>query len=115
MGFFDALVSAGKAAGKAVNDKMDQQIYDLWEKVKRASEPRLMDLYNQNNTEQRDNATNRALALAALSYNNSYKAKDLYKKDEAVQSRMKRIRERISLDEGYSSDELRAAIDKFIK
>jgi hypothetical protein len=34
MGFFDALVSAGKAAGKAVNDKMDQQIYDLWEKVK---------------------------------------------------------------------------------
>jgi hypothetical protein len=36
-------------------------------KSKRASEPRLMDLYNQNNTEQRDNATNRALALAALS------------------------------------------------
>ena len=47
MGFFDSLVSAGKAAGKAMTDAVTKKQLEQWDKMERASESRLIDFYKQ--------------------------------------------------------------------
>ena len=115
MGFFDALVSAGKAAGKAMTDAVTKKQLEQWEKMDRASESRLIDFYKQNNTSERSNASNRALALAALNNQNQYKARELLRNDEDAKRALTRLREKISLEEGRSVDRLRESIDGLLK
>ena len=45
MGFLDALVNAGKAAGKAMTDAVTKKQLEQWEKIESASEGRLLDFY----------------------------------------------------------------------
>ena len=66
MGFFDIVAGIGKAAGRAMGDALTKQHLDAWEKVKSAPASRLRDFYDQNNTTEKNNASKRALALAAM-------------------------------------------------
>lgn len=115
MGFFDTLVNAGKAAGKAMGDAATKKQLEQWEKISRASADRIVDFYKQNYTEERNNSTNRALAIAALNLQNQSKARDFFNKDEDAQRVLLRIREKISLEEGSGVDQLRESIDRLKK
>ena len=114
MGFFDALVSAGKSAGQAMGDAVTKKQLEMWEKMRRSPPDRLLDFYKQNKTQERDNASNRALALAALSSESLSKAKDLLKNDDEAKNRLVRLREKISLETDYKVQELRDNIDRLI-
>ena len=111
MGFLDALVNAGKAAGKAMTDAVTKKQLEQWEKMESASEGRLLDFYKQNNTTERNNA----MALAALTRQNQSKARELLRNDEDAKRALSRLREKISLEEGRSVDRLRESIDGLIK
>lgn len=115
MGFLDALVNAGKAAGKAMTDAVTKKQLEQWEKIESASEGRLLDFYKQNNTTERNNASSRAMALAALTRQNQSKARELLRNDEDAKRALSRLREKISLEEGRSVDRLRESIDGLIK
>ncbi|MBA6091623.1 MULTISPECIES: hypothetical protein [Pseudomonas] len=113
MGFFDIVAGLGKAAGKAMNDTMVRNLLTMWDKVKNAPESRLMDFYEQNNTSEKNNSTNRAMALAAMA--GSYQARQLLERDESARRALRNIREKISLENSSSADRLREAIDQLLR
>jgi hypothetical protein len=112
MGFLDIIAGLGKAAGKAMNDTLVQNTLTMWEKVKGAPESRLMDFYEQNNTAEKNNSLNRAMALAAMA--GSYQARQLLERDESARRSLRNIREKISLESSSSADHLRDAIDQLL-
>lgn len=112
MGFFDVVAGIGKAAGKAMGDAMTKQHLDAWDKVKSASDTRLRDFYDQNNSAEKNNRSNRALALAAMG---GYQARDLLTNDEDARRALTSMREKIVLDDSSSADSLREAIDSLLR
>ncbi|KXK72090.1 hypothetical protein NP554_18615 [Pseudomonas asiatica] len=112
MGFLDIVAGLGKAAGKAMNDSMIKNTLSMWDKVRSAPESRLMDYYEQNNTREKNNSMNRAMALAAMA--GSYQARQLLEKDESARRSLRNIREKISLENSSSAERLRNAIDQLL-
>jgi predicted nucleic acid-binding OB-fold protein len=115
MGFLDILSGLGKAAGQAMNDTMVKNTLTMWEKVKSAPESRLVDFYEQNNSAEKNNSTNRAMALAALQNVGSYQARQFLERDESARRSLRNIREKVSLESSNSAERLRSAIDELLR
>ncbi|EPW8874940.1 hypothetical protein ACWQOR_000037 [Pseudomonas aeruginosa] len=112
VGFFDIVAGIGKAAAKSMGDAITKQQLEAWKKIRNAPSSRLQDFYEQNNTEDRNNASKRALALAAMG---GWEGRDLLGRDENAKRALKRIRESVSLDESHSAKSLREAIDRLLQ
>ncbi|ELA6198216.1 hypothetical protein [Vibrio cholerae] len=105
MGFFDSLVSVGKAAVKAAGDAATQKILENWGKISKAPRDRVLDYYHQYNKPESQNSLKRALAIAAL------QDQMLFNKDEDAKRQLIRLREKICLEDSFQARSLIRAID----
>lgn len=105
MGFFDSLVSAGKAAAQAAGDAVTKKTLENWEKISKAPHDRVMDFYNQNNKQESQNSLKRALAIASL------QDERLFNQDVDAKRQLMRLREKLSLDNSRQAKSLMRAID----
>ncbi|AQP38113.1 hypothetical protein [Vibrio anguillarum] len=105
MGFFDSLVSAGKAAVKAAGDTATKSTLEHWGKISNAPRDRVLDYYHQNNKQESQNSLKRALAIAALQDHS------LFSQDVDAKRQLIRLREKVSLDDSSQARTLMRAID----
>lgn len=82
MGFWDAVVGAGKSAKNALEERAKQTYLERWDKLKSASEDRINDFYLQHNKADSNNAPARGLAIAAMAYQSVWNANSLWCEDK---------------------------------
>lgn len=109
MGFFDFIVSAGRHIGESASNATRNAWLEKIEKMKVLPVERLVDFYNQNNTEEGSHTSSRAAAILAMPVS---VASQLLYDDEGVINFLMKIRRDISLDVNQQSDSLRRQIDE---
>lgn len=108
MGFWDSVAGLAKNAGKAVQEKAQEQQYETWKKLVALPQSRLLDVIEQN----ADRRQLRSLAILALSLKSSYEARSFL--DEDIRGYLERLRRNLALEDNRYAEEQRRAIDSLL-